>query len=302
MSVPPGPADSRPGPAGSGPGPGVDPADPARAGLDAGAVVDRLRAAGCVFAEEEAQLLLSCAGSPQELAGWVHRRVAGEPLEQLLGWAGFAGLRIAVTPGVFVPRRRTELLVRQAIPVLAAVRDQGRPAPVLLDLCCGSGAVGVALAVLAGPVELHAADVDPAAVGCARRNLEALVAGTGSPGQVYLGDLYAPLPSSLRGTVDLLVVNAPYVPTAQIAMMPPEARLYERPETLDGGPDGLDVVRRAAAGACDWLVPGGHLLVETSRRQAPLLLEVLSATGLRPRTVTDESLDATAVLAFRPAS
>ena len=102
-------------------------------------VVARLRAAGCVFAEEEAELLTAATDSPAALVRMVDRRAAGEPLEQILGWAEFCGLRIAVEPGVFVPRRRSELMVREA----AALAG---PRPVVLDLCCGSGALGVALA------------------------------------------------------------------------------------------------------------------------------------------------------------
>src|SRR3954463_6070240 len=98
------------------------------------AVVARLRAAGCVFAEGEAQLLLSEAGAGAEVDVLVARRVAGEPLEQVLGWAECRGLRIAVAPGVFVPRRRTELLVEEALSL-------ARPGAVVVDLCCGSGAL-----------------------------------------------------------------------------------------------------------------------------------------------------------------
>src|ERR1022692_3801195 len=134
-------------------------------------VVARLRAAGCVFAEDEARLLIAAARTPADLAGLVDRRVAGLPLEHVLGWAEFCGLRIAVDAGVFVPRRRTEFLVREAAAAC-------RPGAVVVDLCCGSGAVGAALAVAVGRVELHATDIDPAAVRCARRN----VAGGGGRG------------------------------------------------------------------------------------------------------------------------
>jgi release factor glutamine methyltransferase len=243
-------------------------------------VVDRLRAAGCVFAEEEAQLLLDAAVSPAELDALVARRVGGEPLEQVLGWAEFCGMRFVVEPGVFVPRRRTRLLVREAVAL-------AMPGSVVLDLCCGTGAVGAAVAASVGDVELHAADVDPAAVRCARRNLT---------GSVYEGDLYAALPDTLRGRVDLLVANAPYVPTDAIALMPPEARDHEAPAALDGGADGLDVQRRVAAGAPHWLAPGGSLLVETSGRQAPGTLAAFTAAGLRARVVADEELAGTVVV------
>ena len=177
-------------------------------------LVARLRAAGCVFAEEEAAELLAAAAGPADLAVMVDRRVAGEPLETVLGWARFCGLRVAVEPGVFVPRQRTALLVEQAVALLRSAAGT----PVVVDLCCGSGAVALAVAAGLGPVELHAADVDPVAVRCARRNLEPV------GGRVHQGDLYAALPAALRGRVDLLAVNAPYVPSAAVALMPPEAR------------------------------------------------------------------------------
>src|SRR6266851_1957314 len=137
-------------------------------------IVARLRAAGCVFAEDEARLLMSAARTPAELDGMVGQRAAGLPLEQVIGWAEFCGLRITMTPGVFVPRRRTEFLVRQA----AAL---ARPGAVIVDLCCGAGAIGAALAAAVDRAEVYAADIDPAAVRCARRNLPG--------GRVHQGDL-----------------------------------------------------------------------------------------------------------------
>ncbi|WP_171165220.1 putative protein N(5)-glutamine methyltransferase [Streptomyces sp. I05A-00742] len=249
-------------------------------------VVTRLRAAGCVFAEEEAELLLSAADSPAALDALVERRVAGLPLEHVVGWAEFCGLRVAVDPGVFVPRRRTEFLVRQAVAL-------ARPRAVVVDLCCGSGAVGTALAAALDSPELHAADVEPAAVRCARRNI-------GAAGRVYGGDLYAPLPADLRGRVDVLVANTPYVPTGEIPLLPPEARDHEPRVTLDGGPDGLDVQRRVAAEAARWLAPGGRLLVETSERQAVRSMAVFARAGLIPRLVSCDDLDANVVVGTRP--
>ena len=153
----------------------------------------------------------------------------------MLGWAEFCGLRIAVDPGVFVPRRRTEFLAGQAIRL-------ARPGAVVLDLCCGSGALAAALAAAVDRAEVHAADIDPAAVRCARRNLAA------AGGHVYQGDLFAPLPPGLRGRVDILLANVPYVPTGEVGLLPPEARDYEARVALDGGADGLGVLRRVAAG------------------------------------------------------
>ena len=252
-------------------------------------IIRRLRSAGCVFAEEEADLLLGAAADAEQLENLVDRRVSGLPLEHLLGWADFCGLRIAVDPGVFVPRRRTEYLVRRGAALLRELdAGPGRP-PVVVDLCCGSGAVGAALLAAAGPLELHAADLDPAAVACARRNLSATVAA------VHTGDLFEALPEELRGRVDLLAVNAPYVPTDAIAGMPPEARLHEPRISLDGGVDGLALHRRIAAGATDWLVPGGRLLIETSRGQARATRAILTDNGFAARIRTSAALDATVV-------
>jgi release factor glutamine methyltransferase len=249
-------------------------------------IVTRLRAAGCVFAEDEARLLTRAARTPAELAAMVDRRAAGDPLEQILGWVEFCGLRIAVQPGVFVPRRRTEFLVRQAGAL-------ARPGAVVVDLCCGSGAVGAALAVALPRLELHAVDIDPVAVRCARDNL----ATTGA--LVYEGDLYQPLPPTLRGRVGLLVANAPYVPTREIGLLPPEARSHEPQAALDGGADGLAVLRRVAAGAAPWLAPGGHLVVETSRRQAPQLVAAVARGALVPRLASCADLEATVVIGAR---
>jgi release factor glutamine methyltransferase len=210
----------------------------------------------------------------------VERRVAGLPLEQVLGWAEFCGLRIAVNPGVFVPRRRTEFLVREAISL-------ARPQAIVVDLCCGAGAIGAALAAAVDQAEVHAVDIDPAAVSTAQRNV---------PGHVYQGDLYQPLPASLRGRVGLVVANVPYVPTGEIGFLPPEARAHEPLVALDGGPDGLDVLRRVAAGAPLWLASGGHLLIETSMRQVPLASEAFADSGLSVRVATCDELNATVVI------
>jgi len=248
------------------------------------AVVARLRAAGCVFAEDEARLLVEAAAGPAELDAMVERRVGGDPLEQVLGWADFLGLRIALEPGVFVPRRRTELLARHA----ATLAGRGA---VVVDLCCGSGAVGAAVYAAVPGIEVFASDVEPAAVRCARRNIT---------GTVFEGDLYEPLPDSLRGKVNVLVANAPYVPSEAVELMPPEARLHEPLVALDGGADGLDVLRRIVTGAPPWLAPGGHLLFETSTLQAPAAMEMVAAIGLAPEIVTDEELGATVAVGRMP--
>lgn len=245
------------------------------------AIVSRLRAAGCVFAEDEAALLIESAEGA-ELEDRVARRVAGQPLEVILGWAEFRGLRVAVGPGVFVPRRRTELLVEQALLI-------ARPGVVALELCAGVAAVAAALA--AGGIDVYAAEIDPVAVEVARRNL--------APARVFEGNLYDPLPPALRGRVGILIANAPYVPTDEIAMMPSEARDHEPRVALDGGADGLDVQRRVIAGAAEWLTPDGALLIETSVRQAPLTVALMESAGLTARAVHDDDLDGTVAIGLR---
>jgi release factor glutamine methyltransferase len=249
-------------------------------------LVTRLRAAGCVFAEDEAALLREQAADDGQLEAWADRRVAGEPLEQVLGWAQFRGRRLAVAPGVFVPRARTGLLVDLGAALV-------RPGDVVLDLCCGVGAIGVSLADAVPGIVLHAVDLDPVAVRCAAANL-------GPAGTAYVGDLDAPLPAALAGTVALVVANAPYVPTAAIALMPPEARDHEARAALDGGPDGLDVQRRVVQAAVRWLRPGGALVVETSRPQADRSCAIVTAAGLAARVALDDEVGGTAVVGRLP--
>ena len=247
------------------------------------AIVARLRAAGCVFAEEEADLLIAEARSPKQLETMVARRVEGYPLEYIVGWAQFYGQRILVDPGVFVPRRRSELLVRETI-VLAPLD------PVVVELCCGAAAIATVLTKALRGAEFYVADIDPAAVRNADRNLGPL------GGHIYEGDLFDALPNRLQGRVDVIIANAPYVPSAELALMPPEAREHEPRIALDGGADGLDLHVRIAARAETWLAPGGHLLIETSRRQATRTAELVAQGGLMPRIIHDSRLDATVVI------
>ncbi|WP_433561113.1 methyltransferase [Nocardia sp. CA-151230] len=312
-------------------------------------LVARLRAAGCVFAEDEAALLLDSAADADHLESLVTQRIAGFPLEHLLGWAEFRGLRVAVAPGVFVPRQRTSFLVEQAIALgrsmiqpfesagiahdsaatsatdaaagttIAAVRTAAgeyRPVGprtladpaetavayadstlVVLDMCCGCGALGLAFAKEIAEegirVELTAADIEPAAVACARENLGTLGA------RVVEGDLFDPVPADLRGRVHILLANTPYVPSEDIAWMPPEARDHEPRRALDGGVDGLDVLRRIAAVAGEWLCAGGHLLVEESEEQAPVAAAIMREYGLSARIVECEDMGATVVIGTR---
>jgi release factor glutamine methyltransferase len=248
--------------------------------------VTALRAAGCVYAEDEAAVLVAAAADRAALDTMVRRRSGGEPLEIVVGYADFCGVRVRLRPGVFVPRVRSELLVR-----LGAAAARVRPAAVVVDLCCGSGALGMAVAARAPHSVLYAADRDPVAVACARDNL-----GT----RVYQGDLFTALPTGLRGRVDVLLANVPYVATADLAMLPAEAREHEPRAALDGGPDGLDVFRRVAVGAPRWLAAGGVVLSEVTESQADAAASVLRQAGLRAEVASDGDLEATAVIGRRP--
>jgi release factor glutamine methyltransferase len=236
-------------------------------------LVTRLRAAGCVFAEDEAELLAGAVSTGDELEALVVRRQAGDPLELLVGWVEFCGLRVAVAPGVFVPRQRTALLVEEAATLVAR-------GDVVLDLGCGTGAIAAAVLSRVPGVEVYAVDIDPAAVACARRNLP--------PDRVFEGDLFHPLPHGLRGRVALVAANAPYVPTDAIALMPREARDHEHRVALDGGPDGLAVQRRVVAAAREWLRPGGHVLVETGRTQLDATSAAFREAGMEVTISSDD--------------
>jgi release factor glutamine methyltransferase len=244
--------------------------------------VGALRAAGCVYAEEEAAVLVQAAADRAALDAMVRRRSSGEPLELVVGYADFCGVRVRVRPGVFVPRVRSELLVR-----LGGAAARATPAAVVVDLCCGSGALGMAVVAQAPRSVLYAADRDPVAVACARDNL--------GP-RVYQGDLFTALPTSLRGQVDVLLANVPYVATAHLALLPSEAREYEPRAALDGGADGLDLFRRVAVDAPRWLAPDGVVLSEVSASQADAAMAALRAAGLRAEVASDEDLEATVVI------
>ena len=305
----------------------------------------RLRAAGCVFAEDEAAVLGEAATDPEHLHDLVDRRALGEPLEQVVGYADFCGVRVRLRPGVFVPRIRSELLVHTA---LAELTTPGRT---VVDLCCGSGALALAVREAAAAretataretankatsrtqreatsrtpgeatsstqreatsetrpeaasktagnvskpqpesfIHLHAADNDPTAVACARDNLGK---------NVHQGDLFTALPPSLRGTINVLLANVPYVATQHIPLLPAEARLHEPHTALDGGTDGLDVFRAVVAEAGDWLAPGGLLLSEITEAQTAAAVDAVTTAGLHASVVEDDDLQARVVTARR---
>jgi release factor glutamine methyltransferase len=253
-----------------------------------GAVTAELAAAGCVSARAEARWLVEevlelppgglagrgrqtvPAAARARLAAMTARRVAGEPLQHVVGWAPFGPLRLAVGPGVFVPRPETEGLAE-----LAASRLRAHPEPRLaVDLCSGCGAVACFLADAVPGARVLATELDPGALAWARRN----AARHGV--ELLAGDLDDPLPRDLAGRVQVLTANVPYVPSDQIDLLPRDVRDHEPRLALDGGPDGLDVLRRVAALAPRWLAPGGVLLSEIAEDQGGAAVGTLAAAGL----------------------
>lgn len=251
-------------------------------------VAAHLRLGGSVFAEEEADLLMA-EFTGVDLVDAVQARVGGEPLEHIVGWTLFAGLRVDVGPGVFVPRRRTELLFHLALEHLPR---RGT----FVELCCGAAPVATAVATARAGATVYATDNSPEAALCAMENLDTL------GGTVCVGDMADGLPADLFGRVDVVAVNAPYVPSAELELMPREARLHEPVAALDGGAEGVDLQARAARAARRLLRPGGLVLVETSRRQIGATEDVLAAVGMATNVVLDDEVDGTCVIGTKPSS
>ncbi len=234
-------------------------------------LVAQLRVAGCVFAEDEAREILRVLGRPADIDAAVLARAGGMPLEQVLGRAVFMGLEVVVEPGVFVPRQRTDELVRTAVGSAADPR-------VVVDLGCGSGALAAVLSRRLPWAQVHACDVDPAAVACARKNAERYGY------VVHQGSWWSALPTVLAGCVDLAVAYLPHVPTERLRMIPRDLREHEPVGAVDGGPDGLEPFREVLCELDGWLAPDGRLVTLLAREQAH---EALRVAGRR-RVVIDE--------------
>jgi release factor glutamine methyltransferase len=202
----------------------------------------------------------------------VRRRGDREPLQHLTGSASFCGFEIAVNRDVLIPRPETELLAERAWQLLAMLNPQ--PATVL-DFGTGSGCLAIAVAAKCPAAVVHALDVSPAALAVARAN----AARHGLDGRVHFfqGDGFGALPAGVR--FDLTVANPPYIPTAEIATLQPEVRDFDPRLALDGGPDGLDCVRRLAAEGGAFLQPAGRLMMEFGDGQGRAVEAVFAARG-----------------------
>lgn len=218
-------------------------------------LVARLRAVGCVFAEQEAAEIRRVVGADERRAdAVVASRANGVPLEHALGTAVFAGVEVEVGPGVFVPRTRAETLVDAAL----AARPDAR---VVVDLGTGSGALAAALATLLPHADIHAADLDPHALGYARRN------AIGYGFTVHEGDWWDSLPRALQGRVDLAVAYLPHVPTTRLNEIPGDYRANEPDLAVAGGADGLDPLRAVLRDLDTWLAPDGVLVTFVAEEQ-----------------------------------
>ena len=217
--------------------------------MTSASVADRLRAAGCVAADDEAAELIEAAGGDAAaLEAMVARRASGEPLAWITGSVSFLGAQVAVDAGVYVPRWQTEVVAARAATLLTSAAAAG----IAVDLCTGSGAVAAHLSRSCPGALVVASDIDPVAVACARRN------GV----DARFGDLDAPLDPSLAGRVDVLVAIPPYVPSVAVPSLARDVVAFEPLVAIDGGAEGLAVLDRIAALAPRWLRPGGALVVE----------------------------------------
>jgi len=250
-------------------------------------LVATLRAAGCVAAEEEAEEFVAAVrGDRLRLAELVARRVRGEPLAWLTGSVQFCRQTVLVDSGVYVPRWQSEPLARRAAALLP---DRG----VAVDLCTGAGAIAVVLQASKPAARVIATELDHAAAQCARRNAV----------EVLEGDLTAPLPGSLRASVDVITAVCPYVPSGALALLPRDVLAYEPLLALDGGEHGTTLLLRAAREATTFLRRGGALLLELGGEEAELVAPALVAHGYRGITLQrDEDGDVRAIEARWPAA
>lgn len=278
-------------------------------------MVARLREAGCVFAEDEARILIEAAqetspdqGAPSDrgaspdrgasLTELMARRVAGEPLEQIVGWVEFVGRRISVAPDVFVPRQRTTLLAEHSILAVQAagfavqapeggvpaadsdVSEGGGPLR-FLEAFCGVGAVATTVARAFPGTQVHLGDNDEAALSCARINV-------GPWAQSHLLDCLVGLPQVLSGGFDVISAVPPYVPDSAGQFLPHEAAEHEPPTALFGGVDGLDLVRRLISESPQWLASGGVVLIELGSAHAASAAEFAAAHGFTATSTLGE--------------
>lgn len=253
-------------------------------------LVQQLRSAGCVFAEDEADILLESADGPDELDVLCQRRVAGEPLEQIVGWVDFGALRLKVGPGVFVPRQRSRLIAQLAVDAVVSAESESA---VFVEAFAGVAPLAASVARAVPRTHVHVSDVDGEVLRYARQNLENLRSRAG----VYRGPSLAAMPDQLRREVDVIAAVPPYAPTTAADLLSRESD-HEPPAALFGGVDGLDHVRSLIDQAAEWLTRNGCLLIEMNKRQCPAAVAYAEHVSLAV-TRHDGDDGQTAVLGFR---
>lgn len=206
----------------------------------------------------------------------VRRRAGGEPLQKILGLTEFYSRAFKVQPNVFIPRPETECLVEKAANLLAP-DDRRLLEPVAVEIGCGSGVIGISLALEIPQLTVYATDIDPVAVELTRHNAHQL--GAEPRIHAFAGNKFDPLPEHLQGKVDLLVSNPPYIRQEDLAGLPPEVADHDPAAALDGGEDGLVFYRALAGASGRWLRPEGWLAVEIGADQADQVQEIFAASG-----------------------
>lgn len=222
----------------------------------------------------------------------IARRATGEPTQLIKGYAEFRGLKLIQRPGTFIPRDSTEFLAVQAIKRIRRRKD-----PVAVDMACGTGPVALAIKNEVPEAIVYGADLSADAIRDAKANASKLKVNA----RFVCGDLFAPLPRSLRGRVDVVTLHPPYVGKKELRDLPDEIRLFEPASVLtDGSKEGMGLVEMTVDRVADWLRPGGWLLIEVSPDRARPVMSVMRRGGLKDvRSHIDDGFKITRVLAGR---
>ena len=240
--------------------------------LDRASIIRALAGAGCVAAAEEAEELLGASRDRRVLRRMVGRRLTGEPLAWITGRTGFCGMDVSVDCGLYVPRWQSEPLALWAASVLPPT---GRG----VDLCTGTGAVAMVMQSSRPDALVVATEVDPGAARCARRN--GVV--------VYRGSLDEPLPATWASRVDVMVGVLPYVPHRALHLLPRDVQRFEPRLALDGGPDGLALVRTVVRRSPRWVRPRGWLGLEVGGEQVDDVAALFRSEGYRAVEVLEDA-------------
>jgi len=204
--------------------------------------------------------------TPEERLGLreaVKRRALGEPLQYVTGEVAFRHIVVKVRPGVLIPRPETEVVTGELLDAIRSIE-----APLVADICTGTGCIALSIASEHPGARVWASDLSALSVQVTAENAERL--GLTNRVSVHEGDLFDALPAELMGTLDAVVSNPPYIPSADVPELPAEVAGFEPHLALDGGPDGLVIFRRLAEQAVRWLKPGGVFVVELDERRVEM--------------------------------